>query len=39
LAAAVVGWAFILKGAVRYGFDDWLGRVIESGLAKLVLKP
>jgi cation-transporting ATPase E len=39
LAAAVVGWAFLLKGAVHFRIDDWLGRATEAVLARLVLKP
>ena len=39
LALIVVAWAFFLKGVVRYGIDDWLGRVTESLLVRLVLKP
>jgi hypothetical protein len=39
VAAAVVAWAFILKGAVRYGVDEWLGRTTEKLLSRRVLKP
>ena len=39
IIVAVVGWAFLMKGAVSYGVDEWLGRTTETLLARRVLKP
>jgi hypothetical protein len=39
IAVAVMAWAFLLKAAVSYGVDEWLGRVTESLLSRRVLKP
>lgn len=39
IALAIVVWAFLLKGAVRYGVDEWLGRTSEKLLTRRVLKP
>jgi hypothetical protein len=39
IAAAVVAWALLLKGAVHFGVDEWLGQTTEKLLARRVLKP
>ncbi len=39
IVLAVVVWAFLFKGVVRYGVDEWLGRATEALLARRVLKP
>jgi cation-transporting ATPase E len=37
IAAAVVGWALLLKGVVRFGVDEWLGHMAEKLLTRRVL--
>jgi cation-transporting ATPase E len=39
IAVAVAAWAIMMKGAVRFGVDEWLGRQTEALLARRVLKP
>jgi cation-transporting ATPase E len=39
VAAAFVAWAFMLKGAARFGIDEWVGRWTETLLTRRVLKP
>jgi hypothetical protein len=38
IAAAVVGWALLLKAIVGFGLDEWLGHKTEQVLTRRVLR-